>query len=72
MKQLQNAIGMRLALMVGGLSLSDLKREDGQTFAEYALVIGVVVLALVAAATVFTGDVSSAFSKVGTDLLTAV
>src|SRR5204862_310138 len=38
MKQLQRAIGLRLALALTGLSVPSLKREEGQTFVEYALI----------------------------------
>ena len=69
MKQLQNA-GMRLALMVGGgLKLSDLKRrEEGQAFVEYALIIGLIALAVGLALTFFAGKVEDAFTTIGNTL----
>jgi Flp pilus assembly pilin Flp len=42
--------------------------ELGQTFVEYALIISLVVVALIAAATFLQGRISSLFSFVGSAL----
>jgi Flp pilus assembly pilin Flp len=80
MKQLQNAIGMRLALVVGGLNLadlkrvgfSDLKRQEGQAFVEYALVIGLIAIAVTLALTFFAGQIEGAFTTIGQKLTSDV
>ena len=66
MKQLQNAIGLRFALMLSGVSVPSLKREEGQTFAEYALILAVISIGLFAALTFLQHQLSSLFSYIGT------
>lgn len=67
MKQLQNAIG-RVALMVGGLSRSNLEREEGQALVEYALVITLVALACVAMLTTLGTDIGNQFTAIASHL----
>jgi Flp pilus assembly pilin Flp len=45
-------------------SLLRLRREDGQTMAEYGVVLAVMVLAVIAAITLLSTQVSSAISSV--------
>ena len=42
------------------------RREDGQTMAEYAVVLGVITLAVVGVFTALSGGISSAISNVTT------
>ena len=65
MKQLQNAIGLRFALMLTGLSVPSLKREEGQTFVEYALILAFIAVFVIASLTFLQGRISSLFSFVG-------
>jgi Flp pilus assembly pilin Flp len=44
----------------------ELMNESGQTMAEYAVVLGVIAIAVVAAMTVLSGQISAALSLVGT------
>ena len=44
MKQLHNAIVVRFALAVTGVSTPSLKREEGQTFVEYALILALIAI----------------------------
>ena len=39
MTKLNKMIGLQLAMMIQGLSLRNLEREDGQTLAEYAMIL---------------------------------
>jgi Flp pilus assembly pilin Flp len=48
--------------------LQDLRREDGQTMAEYAVVLAVITIALIAAFTALAGGITNAVSTV-TNLL---
>jgi Flp pilus assembly pilin Flp len=44
------------------------KREDGQTMAEYAVVLGVITLAVVGVFTALSGGISGAISNVTTSI----
>jgi Flp pilus assembly pilin Flp len=48
----------------------DIKKDEGQTFVEYALVLSVIVVALLAAVTLtgLTGGITTAIGKVTTAL----
>jgi pilus assembly protein Flp/PilA len=72
MNKLQTAIGMRLALAVAALSGPDLRRvlrrEEGQTFVEYALILALISVALAASLTVLKDKIAAIFSRIGSDL----
>jgi Flp pilus assembly pilin Flp len=68
MKQLQKAIGMRLALALTGLSVPSLKREEGQTFVEYALILAFIAILMILALTFLRGKIASLYSHVGNSL----
>ena len=68
MTELSNTIGMRLALIMQGLSLPTLERNEGQTLAEYALILAFVAIAVVATVIVLGGKIGSLFSKISSDL----
>jgi Flp pilus assembly pilin Flp len=68
MTHLQNMIGMRVALMLGGLSVPSLEREEGQTLAEYALILALIA-AVVAVSLIFLqGQISSLFTTIANSL----
>jgi Flp pilus assembly pilin Flp len=68
MKTYFASIGLRLALAVQGRALPSLKREEGQTLAEYALILALIA-AVVAVAVIFLqGQISSLFSSIGSKL----
>ena len=52
---------VRLQILLG-------RREEGQTMAEYAVVLGVITIALVAAFTLIGTSVSAAISRVASDI----
>ena len=68
MKQLHNAIGLRLALMFAGVSVPSLKREEGQTFVEYALLIAFIAIVALVAVQLLGTNVASLFNSVATAL----
>jgi Flp pilus assembly pilin Flp len=58
----------RLSVLIGRvstLSLEDLKREDGQTTVEYAVVLVLVILLATAVFTALQGSVSTAMAGIG-------
>ena len=61
----------RISLLLGRvarLSLDDLKREDGQTTVEYAVVLVLVILLATAVFTVLEGSVSKAMTAIGSQI----
>ena len=63
-----NMLAMRLALAVQSLSLPSLEREEGQTLAEYALILALIAV-VVLVAVVFLGDqIKGIFSDIGSQL----
>jgi Flp pilus assembly pilin Flp len=61
-------IGTRFALIVQGLSLPTVGREEGQTLAEYALILALIAIAVVLAVIFLGGQIGSLFSTIGSDL----
>ena len=72
MNKLQTAIGVRLGLALAALSGPSLqrafRREEGQTFVEYALILALISVALAASLTVLKGKIDAIFTKIGNDL----
>ena len=68
MKKVQNAFGLRLALVLTGLSVPSLKREEGQTFVEYALILAFISVLVIASLTFLKGRIVSIFSFIGNKL----
>ena len=68
MKQLHNAIVVRFALAVTGVSTPSLKREEGQTFVEYALILAFIAILMVAVLGVLRGKIASLYSHVANGL----
>jgi Flp pilus assembly pilin Flp len=70
--KLQTAIGVRLGLALAALSGPSLqrafRRQEGQTFVEYALILALISVALAASLTLLKGKIEAIFTKIGTDL----
>jgi len=64
MEKLETAIGIRLALVLAGLKSRTLSREEGQTFVEYAMIIALIGLAVIAGLTVLKGQINAAYTSV--------
>ena len=68
MSQLQKLYGMRLAQILGEFSLPSFEREEGQTLAEYAMILALIAIVVVVAVGFLQGQISSIFSAVGSDI----
>jgi Flp pilus assembly pilin Flp len=64
MNKLQTAVATRLALALAGLATPTLKREEGQTFVEYAMILALIAVLLVGALTFLRGRIDSAYSAI--------
>ena len=62
MSNLRQTIATRFVLVLQGNYIASLEREDGQTLAEYALILATIALVVVTAVVLFAGSVSSLFS----------
>jgi len=58
----------RLSQSVGGFSLPRLEREEGQTMAEYAMILALIAIAVVVAIGLLSGQISTFFSTVGSNI----
>jgi Flp pilus assembly pilin Flp len=65
MTQMKKMIGVRLAAMLSGFAVPSFKREEGQTLAEYALILALIAVVVVVAVGFLSGQISSLFSQVG-------
>jgi Flp pilus assembly pilin Flp len=72
MNKLQTALGVRLGIAIAALSGPNLqrvfKRQEGQTFVEYALILALISVALAASLTVLKDKIANIFSTIGDDL----
>src|SRR5262245_37332690 len=60
MNKLQTAVTTRLALALAGLATPTLKREEGQTFVEYAMILAIVAIIVVGALTFLRDQINAA------------
>ncbi len=68
MTQFRNTIGLRLTMMFAGLELPSIKREEGQTLAEYAMILALIA-AVVAGALIFLrGKITDLFTTIGNSI----
>jgi pilus assembly protein Flp/PilA len=68
MKNMRNSIGMALALALTGISLPSVEREEGQTLAEYALILALIAILVIGAVLFLSGKISSIFSDISNKL----
>jgi pilus assembly protein Flp/PilA len=59
---------MALALALTGISLTSIEREEGQTLAEYALILALIALLVIGAVLFLSGKIGSLFSDVGNSI----
>jgi Flp pilus assembly pilin Flp len=64
MTKLHNVIGLRLALMLSGVSVPSLKREEGQTFVEYAMILALIGVALTVTLTFLRDQIANAYTNI--------
>ena len=67
MKNLRNTIVMGLALALQG-SLPSIEREEGQTLAEYALILALIAIGVLTAVFFLRDQISGMFNKVGSQI----
>ena len=67
MKNLRNTIVMGLALALQG-SLPSVEREEGQTLAEYALILALIAVLVIVAVLFLSGQIKGLFSSVGSQI----
>ena len=65
MKNMRNSIGMALALALSGISLPSVEREEGQTLAEYALILALIAVLVIGAVLFLSGQIKGLFTTVG-------
>jgi Flp pilus assembly pilin Flp len=65
---IMNTIGLRLALVMQGLEVPSIKREEGQTLAEYALILALIAVLVIAAVLFLSGQIKGIFSSVGSQI----
>jgi len=63
-----NQLQVRLALLLAGLETPTLKREEGQTFVEYAMILALIGVALVAALTFLHDRIAAAYSTIASSI----
>ncbi len=63
-----NALGLRLGLMLKCALPSRLAREEGQTMAEYALILALIAAVVAAVVTVLQVKISSIFTEIGAQI----
>jgi Flp pilus assembly pilin Flp len=63
-----NTIGLRLALVMQGLEVPSIEREEGQTLAEYALILALIAVLVIAAVLFLSGQIKGIFSSVGSQI----
>jgi len=59
---------MRFAHVLTGLSAPTLRREEGQTFVEYAMILALIGIALIGALTFLHDQIAAVYSTVASTL----
>jgi pilus assembly protein Flp/PilA len=68
MTNIRNIIALRIAAAMGGLELPRVEREEGQTLAEYALILALIAVLVIGAVLFLSGKIGGIFSQVGNAL----
>ncbi len=68
MNRIQKLIGVRFALALGGSPLAAFEREEGQTLAEYALILALIAVIAVVALIFLGGTITKLFSSTGNSI----
>jgi pilus assembly protein Flp/PilA len=68
MTNLRNIIALQVAATFGGLEIPGIGREEGQTLAEYALILALIAVLVLGAVLFLSGKIDSIFSAVGSQL----
>src|SRR5712692_107392 len=65
MNRINSMLGGFVALMLHGQPPLSLKREEGQTLVEYALILAFIAIVVLVAVTFLSGQIQSVFSQIG-------
>ena len=68
MTTLPYSIALKLAAAFGALSAGSLRRDEGQTLAEYALILALIAVGVIAAVILLQGSISNIFTNVGSKI----
>lgn len=68
MVRLQKLVRLPVAFMLGGVSVPSLRREEGQTFVEYALILAFIAILMILALTFLRDKIASVYSHVANSL----
>jgi Flp pilus assembly pilin Flp len=68
MNRFYESIAVKAALALVGASVESLKRDEGQTLAEYAMILAFVAIVVAGAVMLFGGQLSNEFSYINTHL----
>jgi Flp pilus assembly pilin Flp len=68
MTQTLNIIALRIAAAMGSLELPRVEREEGQTLAEYALILALIALLVLGAVFFLSNKIGALFSDVGNSI----
>jgi Flp pilus assembly pilin Flp len=64
MTKLRNVLALSLMTAVQGVSLESVKRDEGQTLAEYALILALIAALVIAAVVLLQGSITNVFTNV--------
>ena len=62
MTNMWNTIALRLALVLRALEVPSIRREEGQTLAEYALILALIAVLVIGAVLFLSGKISGIFT----------
>jgi pilus assembly protein Flp/PilA len=68
MNRLQDKLMIGFAFALQAISLGSVEREEGQTLAEYALILALIAVAVVAAVVLLGGKISGIFNSVSSQV----
>jgi Flp pilus assembly pilin Flp len=68
MTRLQMTFGLFIASMLDGLSRTSPRRDEGQTLAEYAMILAFVAVLVVGAVLTVQGKVGGMFTSIGSSI----
>ena len=68
MTKIQHMVGAWFARALHAPVKMTLAREEGQTLAEYAMILALIAIAVIGAVLFLSGQISSLFSTIGSDI----
>jgi Flp pilus assembly pilin Flp len=68
MTKIQKMAGRWIARVLASDVRTALVRQEGQTLAEYAMILALIAVAVIAAVTFLSGQIGTIFSTIGSDI----